>query len=139
MVILRPQRHDDRLIWSPPCSFKQTSMSFWQLRHVPLQQSATPSSTSMGGIESQLCTSTLHAATPSRPRFRTSMSFAIEGGGTYAGWNVGNRSLQSLQWNNTMRDKIACIACTARSAPSRNRTSYFATRTDNFLTGTTWY
>ena len=105
-------------------------------RKNPVQHAATPSLGCNGGNSSHDAISTLQAATPSFPRFRISISLAIAGGGANAGWNVGNRSLQSLHVKSTSRDKIACMACVARKGASRSRTSYFATRTGTFFKGT---
>ena len=70
---------------SPPCDFSCLSMSFWHRKHVPIHANAGPSRASSGGSSSQLDTSTLQAAKPSLPRLNICISFAMVGGGSYAG------------------------------------------------------
>ena len=96
--------------------------------HTPAHSRAKPSGGSLGGTSSHSATSVLHAASPSPPRRSSSISSASWSGGSKAGGNAGNRSWHSWHVNFTMRVRIACAACTARTDASRSCTSYFATR-----------
>ena len=86
------------------------------------------------GKTSQRATPTLHKGRPSAPRFNSSIF--RNSGGSYAGWNAGNLSLQVLQVNNTVCSSIMCTANTACKGISFRTTSNLGTLTGRRAAGT---